>query len=143
MRKFALVLTYLFIGSIPFFMVRADLIFGLVESLTVSVLLAIAVLRVGYGIALFGAADSSRMPRFLKFLGVLFIAAGVITPFIGIENIRALFGDIYSDDVWVLRSGAVFPAIMFGFIAYALAPRQDDANDAKQVNASQATGEVQ
>ena len=143
MRKFALVVTYAFIASAPFLMLKVELVFELLDSLTLSMLLAIGALRIGYGIVLSGAASTSRMPRTVRFLGVIFILAGIITPMIGVENIRALVDGFYQDDVWILRMGSVFALMMFGFIVYALAPRQDDANGVEQLIAAGTSGEIQ
>ena len=143
MRKFALVITCMFMASLPFFMVRADLILESLESLTFSTLLTVGALRFGYGITLVGAAGTSRMPGFLKFLGAFFILAGISTPMIGVENMRALVDAAYGDNIWGLRIGCMIAVAMFGFIAYALAPRQDDANEVQQLNTAPTTGEIQ
>ena len=59
------------------------------------------------------------MPGFLKFLGAFVILAGIATPLLGVEIIRALVDGIYKADVWILRSGCMFATLIFGFVAYA------------------------
>ncbi len=78
--------------------------------------------RVLFGLALFFAAPTSRAPRTLRVLGVVFISAGLLLPFFGIERLRS-----YID--WWLALGPGFfrgwavVALAFGAaLAYAVFP---------------------
>lgn len=81
-----------------------------------------AALRVVLGVALVFAAPTSRAPQVIRILGVFVVAAGLLTPFFGLERFRRLL------DWWSAR-GPVFVrtwaavAAAFGlWLAYALAP---------------------
>jgi hypothetical protein len=81
-----------------------------------------AALRLVLGVALFFAAPTSRAPEMLRLLSVIIIAAGLITPFFGLERFRRLL------DWWSARGPGFVRAwagvaLAFGlWLAYALIP---------------------
>ena len=78
-----------------------------------------AVIRVAFGAILFWAAPNSRTPRTLHVLGIFIIIAGLLTPFIGVERSRAMFGWWSTQDPFLTRA---LPMVAVGlglFIAYA------------------------
>jgi hypothetical protein len=64
-------------------------------------LYVLAAIRIVIGAALFLAAAGSRAPAFLKMLGVIWVVAGVATPFFGVDRFQAVLG------WWSLRSAIV------------------------------------
>ena len=70
-----------------------------------------AVVRVGFGLVLIGAATGSRAPWGLRILGALITLGGLLTPFFGVEFARVILG-------WWSEGGA---AAIRGFAAAALA----------------------
>jgi hypothetical protein len=83
-----------------------------------------AALRVGFGIVLIAAAPVSRLPRTVRILGVLFVVAGVITAFVGVERTRAIV------DWWTvqgpisMRAWAAIAVVLGVFIIYAFTARR-------------------
>ena len=84
----------------------------------------VALVRIVVGAALFLAAPSSRAPIVIRILGGIIVAAGIATPFFGVER------SLHVVD-WLSRQGADFvrlvlilPVALGLFIAYALAPRK-------------------
>ena|SRR5215470_1812227 len=91
-------------------------------------LYVVAAIPVVSGTILFWAAPNSRTPRILRLLGILIVIAGLLTPFLGVERSRAMFG-------WWSTQGPFFtralPMVAVGlglFIAYAASsPRRSAA----------------
>jgi hypothetical protein len=85
-------------------------------------LYAAAALRIVVGGVLVLAAGASRAPRAIRVIGVLIVVAGLVTPFLGLDRVRAILE-------WWAAAGPIFKrvwaggALGFGCImAYALAP---------------------
>ena len=51
----------------------------------------------------------------------------------GADTISTMAESIYGRDVWGLRFACAIGILFLGFIVYALAPRQEDSNDADEV----------
>jgi hypothetical protein len=86
-------------------------------------LYAVAAVRVAFGLALWFAAGSSRLPRTLRIIGVLIIINGLVTPFIGIERSELLLTWFAMRGPMFVRVIATF-AIAFGaFVVYAVSPQ--------------------
>jgi hypothetical protein len=82
---------------------------------------AATAIRVAVGFALFLAAPASRAPGAIELLGIIVIAAGLITPWVGLERFRRLLGWWSAQGTGFVRAwGAA--ALVFGLlVAYALA----------------------
>jgi hypothetical protein len=78
-------------------------------------LYAAAALRLVLGVALFLAAPTSRAPDVLQPLGVFVFAAGVATPFFGLERFRKLLDWWSARGSGFLRTWACF-ALGFGLL---------------------------
>jgi len=96
--------------------------------LTPTGLYAAAALRLVLGTALVVAAPASRAPQTLRSLGVVIIAAGLVTPLLGVDRARAIV-------VWWTAQGTAFMRVWAGvalafamFLAYAVAPRRSRAD---------------
>ena len=75
----------------------------------------LAVIRIICGGILLWASPNSRTPRILIGLGILFILAGLATPFIGIEKSPAMF------EWWTSHGSRAWPVIAIalgGFMAW-------------------------
>lgn len=83
------------------------------HSVTPAGLYVVAALRVIIGLVLLGASSASRMPRTLRFLGIVALVAGVMTPFLGVERARAIMNWLLAPGPVVLRLWALL-AIAFG-----------------------------
>jgi hypothetical protein len=83
-----------------------------------------AAFRVVFGVVLIWIAATSRMPRTLRILGAFIVLAGIITPFIGVERVRAIVEWWSAQGVVFMRTWATV-AVIFGiFIIYAVTPRR-------------------
>ena len=79
--------------------------------------------RIGVGIVFYLAASSSRAPGVLEFLGILFVATGLLVPVLGRERLRGIVEVFLSAGSWLTRSWGVV-AILFGVsVGYAVLPR--------------------
>jgi len=87
-------------------------------------LYVVAALRIAFGLALLGAAAASRLPRTLRVLGVIFVVAGIISPFFGVERIREILDWWSAQGPLFMRVWAVFPVLLGLFIVYAATPRR-------------------
>lgn len=95
---------------------------------TTNALYIVAAVRVMFGTVLLWVAPASRTPGILRVLGVFIIAAGLFTPFFGVERSRAMFD-------WWSTQGPLFTrvwaivAVVFGlFIVYVVtSPRRSAA----------------
>jgi len=78
--------------------------------------------RLLLGVALLFTAPTSRAPDFIYILGVVIIAIGVITPFVGVERYRRILDRWEAQGSAFVRGWAVL-ALAFGLsLAYAIAP---------------------
>jgi len=87
-------------------------------------LYVVAALRIAFGLALIGAASAARLPGTLRILGVLFVVAGIISPFFGVERIREILDWWSAQGPTFMRVWAVFPVMLGLFIVYAATPRR-------------------
>ena len=95
--------------------------------LTSSGLWAAAGLRVAFGIALWMAAATSRMPRTLRVLGVLFIIGGLAIPVIGLERLQGIAEWGASQDGNVLRVAATLAIGMGTFVIWSVWPQRSES----------------
>jgi hypothetical protein len=90
-------------------------------------LFAAAAIRAAFGAVLILAAPASRAPRAIRVVGLVIFAAGVITPFFGVERARAIL-DWWSSQGAVLTRMAPAVALALGStLIYLLAPRRGAA----------------
>lgn len=78
--------------------------------------------RVALGISLFLSAPTSRAPATLRILGVVFLAAGVVMPFLGLEFFTSALDSFLSLGRW---AAAVWGVVAIGlglFVVYAVFP---------------------
>ncbi len=85
-------------------------------------LYAAAALRVILGLALFFAAPASRSPKILRILGIIILAAGLITPLFGLERAHRLMDWWSGQGVMVMRVWAALALALGLFLAYAVTP---------------------
>lgn len=83
-----------------------------------------AALRVAFGIVLIAAAPVSRLPRTVRILGILFIVAGVITPFVGVERARAIVDWWTVQGPIFMRAWAAIAVVLGVFIICAFSSRR-------------------
>lgn len=82
-----------------------------------------AAFRIVVGVVLIVAAAPSRMPGTVRVLGVLIVIAGLATPFVGVDRLRAVvdwwsaLGPIY------MRAWAALAVALGLFIVYAVSPK--------------------
>jgi uncharacterized membrane protein YidH (DUF202 family) len=72
----------------------------------------IAALRLGMSVAMLGAADQSRVPLYLRGMGVLALISALATPFVGARRFAAVI------DWWRRRSAAtvrLWSLVVLGF----------------------------
>jgi hypothetical protein len=90
-------------------------------------LYVVAAVRVAFGVLLWMVASGSRMPRTLHTLGIIIVAAGVLTPFFGVERSQAIFDWWSQQPPWFMRTWAVLPIVLGCFVFLALRPREQAA----------------
>lgn len=134
MRQSAITIVVVLIMMFGLLLVRPELVFEFMESLTIGWLFGVAALRIGLGALVIGAASSARMPCTLKVLGAFFILAGFFTPVLGVENLRTLVGEIYGESVAMIRMGMIFGIAFLVFLVYALLSAQEKAGAATDAN---------
>lgn len=81
--------------------------------------LAMAV-RLVFGVALIGAASSSRFPDVLLFIGVLSIITAVLAPLIGFARLRAFVDWWLARPPGLIRAWAAIAAALGVFLVYAV-----------------------
>ncbi len=77
-----------------------------------------AVVRIAFGVVLVLAAPMSRAPWPMRILGVLVIAGGVLTPFIGVHIANVILG-WWSQGSEVVRAWAAAALLLGSLIIYA------------------------
>ncbi|MCC6763503.1 MAG: hypothetical protein IT293_02475 [Deltaproteobacteria bacterium] len=82
-----------------------------------------AAVRLALGAALFMAAPQSRAPVAFRALGAVTFAAGILTPFMGVERFDALLDWWAALDPWLARTWSGCGAVVGGLIAYGIVPR--------------------
>ncbi len=85
-------------------------------------LYTIAVVRVGIGVVLILAASRSRTPRLLRVVGGVVLLAGLMTPVVGVERVRAILDWEAAQGTGLIRAGAVLAVALGGFLAFAVTP---------------------
>jgi hypothetical protein len=78
--------------------------------------------RVALGASLLLSATSSRAPEILRVLGVVFLVAGLVMPFLGIEYFRSAIESFLSLGRWAAAAWGVVALGLGLFIVYAVAP---------------------
>ena len=87
-------------------------------------LYVVAAVRVAFGVVLWIAAAGSRMPRTLRTLGIVIVAAGVLTPFFGAKRSQAMLDWWSQQPLWFMRTWAVLPIVLGCFVFWAVRPRE-------------------
>ena len=83
-------------------------------------LYVVSAIRIVFGALLAVVAPASRMPRTLRALGVVIIAAGVLTPLFGVERAQMLLDGWAARGPWLTRAASAV-ALAFGiFITWAV-----------------------
>jgi hypothetical protein len=85
-------------------------------------LYAIAAARVAIGIVLIIVASRSRWPRLLRVVGAAVLFAGLMTPLIGVERVRAILDWEATQGTGLVRAGAVLAVALGGFLVFAVSP---------------------
>lgn len=81
-----------------------------------------AAIRLAFGGALFLVAPSSRAPGLVQGLGIFLIAAGLITPFFGVERFERILDWWTGRSPLFMRAWAAF-ALLFGLlVTYLIVP---------------------
>jgi hypothetical protein len=81
---------------------------------------AIAILRVGIGLLLILVAPISRAPKTLRAFGAVVVVAGLSTPLVGVDRIRAILEWEAVQGPAFLRAAAVVALAAGGFITFAV-----------------------
>jgi hypothetical protein len=85
----------------------------------------VAAVRVVFGALLLLVAAESRVPRTLRVIGVVLVAAGVLTPLFGTERSLAALAWVSRQGTLAVRAVAVLPLVVGLFLAYAIHSRRD------------------
>jgi len=80
--------------------------------------------RVFLGISLLLSARSSRAPAALRVLGVVFLVAGLVMPFLGFELFRSALESFLSLGPWAVRVWGGVALVLGLFVAYAVGGRR-------------------
>jgi hypothetical protein len=82
-------------------------------------LYAVTALRVGIGLLLMLVAPISRAPRTLRVFGAIVLLAGLTTPLLGVDRVRAIL-EWEAIHIALVRASAVGALAAGGFIAFAV-----------------------
>ena len=86
-------------------------------------LYGVAAGRIGFGGLLVAVAAGSRMPTFLRVLGILIFIAGLLTPFVAVEWFRDALTSLSGPRVTLVRLIAILPLGIGLFLAYVILGR--------------------
>ncbi len=81
-----------------------------------------AAVRVVLGVTLFLAAPTSRLPEFLRIFGIVAVAAGVLTPLLGLARISRAVEWWAARPTIVFRLWAALALALGVFLAWAIVP---------------------
>lgn len=87
-------------------------------------LLAIAVVRILIGIVLIMTAPASRAPKILQAAGGLVLLAGLVTPLVGVERVKAIIDWEAAQGPGLIRFAAIVVTTIGVGLAAALTPRK-------------------
>jgi hypothetical protein len=87
-------------------------------------LYAAAALRIGIGIVFTLVAPTTRAPRLIRALGVVAVAAGVLTVLVGVERARSILAWETAQGTTLIRLSAMLALIFGGLIVYAVSGRR-------------------
>jgi hypothetical protein len=91
------------------------------RAITPAGLYGIAALRIGIGLLLFLVAPISRTPKTLRVTGAVVLVAGLTTPLVGVDRVRAIFDWEVAHGTAPVRIAAVLVSAIGAFIAFAVA----------------------
>jgi hypothetical protein len=95
--------------------------------LTESGLLAVAAVRVVFGLLLVLGARASRMPRALCAIGGVIIIAGLLTPLFGVTRSQTMFNWFAAQGLAFVRVIALLAIALGAILVYAITPRRNSA----------------
>ena len=118
------IIVSLFIAALGVFGLMApDRLVGFIRSgQTTSGLYFATALRLVLGVALFSASSSSKAPGLLQIVGIVFIFAGLATPFFGIERFRAVLDRLSTLGFGFIRAWACYLLVLGLLLVYAVVP---------------------
>jgi hypothetical protein len=115
---FVIALSIMAVGAIGIF-TPSGLVWIARHSITAGELYFFAGFRVAFGVLLLSVASASRAPRTLRVVAFIPIAAGIATPFIGVEHAPAIIEWWAQQGSGVVRVTAGLVLALGGFLAYA------------------------
>ncbi|MGW8282456.1 MAG: hypothetical protein ACWGON_04060, partial [Gemmatimonadota bacterium] len=83
-------------------------------------------LRLTVGILLLLSASTSRVPRTLRVIGVLFVVAAIALPFVGLDGLTGIVEWGSSLDSTVLRAVGFLAVALGGFFIWSVLPPASD-----------------
>jgi hypothetical protein len=89
-------------------------------SITPIGLYVVAVLRIGIGIVLLGAASMSQTPKTFRVFGIIALIAGLTTPLLGVERAHGIMEWWFAQASIALRMLSLVALILGGFIMYSI-----------------------
>ena len=92
-------------------------------------LYVIAVLRIAFGLVMIRVAGITRVPKVLRVIGVVLIAAGIATPIFGVERTRAVLDWEAAHGTNFLRAIASLLVVIGGLLAFAVVPARRPTSD--------------
>ncbi|MDH3583305.1 MAG: hypothetical protein OER86_03740 [Phycisphaerae bacterium] len=84
-------------------------------------------IRLFLGVALCTAASTSRAPKTLCILGIIFIVAALSLPVIGFEKVRGFVEHAMEFGPGFFRAWGAMAVLFGGFLAYSVAPKSKPA----------------
>ena len=128
MRKSAFLFTSFYTTILFILLVKPDLFVEAMESMTWRWIMLEEAIRLGFAVTVFGAASTSRMPRFLRIVGVVAVLEGICYVIIGGEGLLAINEAMFGGNIELFRAAIVGTLMLMGVIAYGLMPpRKVDA----------------
>ncbi|MFP6584697.1 MAG: hypothetical protein VCD00_19345 [Candidatus Hydrogenedentota bacterium] len=128
MRKSAFLFTSFYAVVLFILLLKPGLFIQALESMSWRWIMLEEAIRGGFAVSLFGAASTSRMPVFLRVIGVLTIAEGFCYVIIGSEGLLAINDAMIGENIALFRAAIVGTLMLMGVIAFGLmSPREDEA----------------
>ena len=128
MRKSALLFTSFYTTILFILLVKPDLFVEAMESMTWRWIMLEEAIRLGFAATVIGAGSTSRMPKFLRIVGVVAVLEGICYVIIGGEGLLAINEAMFGGNIELFRAAIVGTLMLMGVIAYGLMPpRKVDA----------------
>ena len=127
MRKSAFLFTSFYTTILFILLVKPDLFVEAMESMTWRWIMLEEAIRLGFAATVIGAGSTSRMPKFLRIVGVVAVLEGICYVIIGGEGLLAINEAMFGQNIELFRAAVAGTSMLMGVIVYGLMPPREGA----------------